>query len=426
MIGYPWHTVVGAFPVALTEQGDEWLHRFTNAMANSPVSVEEQRGDATTAPFIRITLLQDGRRAETVVLLADTVDSVVVLLAGPSVADESLAAEVGSALQHATRTLGEDGDPIPWTAIIGPSPHRPGHRASRLGTEVSIGPMRMASTEQLLLEPDFSTQHPLSGWAITHSVPILVSGSSRGYDWTPASVDAARDLHTLCGILSVAMDDTIIVRATPAPVEWGNRELPASPVWYQHPEGVTDEFGLADATTFDPPGWIEAAWNRTRKQAYLVAAMDAYLEALQLMSRHPSLAAVGFVASVETIAGRLFKFERCEACKDRKGLGLAFKAALRMVSSDDDAEALDSIYNSRSRTVHDGRLHGGETAPGVPYRAVWSRNSVDDFRGQTLWRLRSATRRLLEWSLTTPRPARVPLPPASAGTEAEARRHSHS
>jgi hypothetical protein len=422
MFGYPWHTVVGAFPVALAEQGDEWLHRFTQAMAEASIPVEEQRHDATTTPFIRITL----RQVETVVLLADAADSVVVLLAGPSIAAESLLSAVDSALQHATRTLGQDGEPIPWTAIIGPSPDRPGHRASRLDTEVSIGPMRLASTERLLVEPDFSTQHPLSGWAITHSVPILVSGASRGYDWTPASVDAARHLHTLCGILSVATDDTIIVRATPAPVERGIRELPASPVWYQHPDGMTDEFGLADAATFDPPDWTGAAWKRTQDQAYLISAMDAYLEALQLMTRHPSLAAVGFVAAVETIAGRLFKFERCETCKSRKGLGLAFKAALRRVTSEDDAEVLDSMYNSRSRTVHDGRLHGGETTPGVPYRALWSRNSVDDFRGQTLWRLRSATRRLLQWSLTNPRPARVPLPPAPAEANTDISDHRHS
>ncbi|MEV7038503.1 hypothetical protein [Amycolatopsis sp. NPDC051061] len=383
-------------------------------MAESSTAVEEQRFDATTTPFIRITLLQEGLRSKTVVLLADAADSVVVLLAGPSAADESLVAAVGSAAQHATGTLGTDGEPIPWTAIIGPGPDRPGHRASRLGTAVSVGPMRLASTEQLLVEPDLLTQQPLSGWAITHSVPILVSGTSRGYDWTPASIHAARALHTLCGILSVATDDTIIVRATPAPVDWGTRHLPASPAWYQHPDGMTDEFSLADAKTFDPPEWVEPAWNRCQEQAYLIAAMDAYLEGLQLMTSHPSLAAVSFVASVEAIAARLFKFERCETCKNRKDLDLAFKAALRKVSSDDDAEVLDSIYNSRSRTVHDGRLHGGETTPGVPYRAVWSRNSVDDFRGRTLWRLRSATRRLLEWSLTTPRPARVPLPPQFA------------
>jgi hypothetical protein len=131
------------------------------------------------------------------------------------------------------------------------------------------------------------------------------------------------------------------------------------------------------------------------------------------MARHPSLAAVSFVASVETIAGKLFKFERCKQCANRRGLGAGFKAALRKVLSEEKAAALDHVYGARSKTVHAGKLHGGEATPGILFRGPWSRNNADDFRWRTLFRLQEATRLLLTWAIANPWPARILITPAS-------------
>ncbi|MET8997528.1 hypothetical protein [Amycolatopsis sp. NPDC004169] len=145
--------------------------------------------------------------------------------------------------------------------------------------------------------------------------------------------------------------------------------------------------------------------------------MDTYLEGIQALPRHPSFAAVSFVASVETIAGKLFKFESCKKCRNRLGLGAGFKAALRKVLSEEEAAALDPVYSARSKTVHAGILHGGETTPGILFRGPWSRNNTDDFRWRTLLRLQRATRLLLAWAITNPWPARILVAPASAEGE---------
>ncbi|MET8997527.1 hypothetical protein [Amycolatopsis sp. NPDC004169] len=161
MIGYPWH-VVAAAPLALdwTEQGGEWLHHFSSALAGKSVSVGGHRYDDTTAPFIQITL-QGETVAGTVVLLAVTDDSVFVLIAGESDPGEELIGIITAAAAQATATLGDEGEAIPWTAIIGPGPERISGHPSRLTADVSIGPMRLVSTDQVLVEPESTQQRTL-------------------------------------------------------------------------------------------------------------------------------------------------------------------------------------------------------------------------------------------------------------------------
>lgn len=67
MIGYPWHVVAASLTLDWARQGDEWLHRFSRALAGTSVAVGGHRYDDTTAPFIQITL-QGETIAETVVL----------------------------------------------------------------------------------------------------------------------------------------------------------------------------------------------------------------------------------------------------------------------------------------------------------------------------------------------------------------------
>ncbi|UOX90651.1 hypothetical protein MUY14_08505 [Amycolatopsis sp. FBCC-B4732] len=409
MIGYPWHVVAASLAIDWSAQGDEWLHRFSRALAETSISVVGHLYDATTEPFLRITL-QGGNGAGTVVLLAFTTDSVFVILAGESAADENFVGVVTTAAEHAAATLGDEGEEIPWTAIIGPGPERISGGTSRLTAEVSIGSMKLTSTDQVLVEPDLTQQRSLSSWGIQRSIPIRVSGSTRGYNWISASVPATRDLHTLCGLLSVVTDESLVVREVPAPTEWGERPVPASLPWYR--PSATDTFDLSAATALTLPEMLDSAWSRVRQEPVLIAALDTYLEGIQAAPRHPSLAAVSFVASVETVAGKLFKFERCESCKNRLRLGAAFKASLRKVVSEEEAAALDFVYNARSKTVHSGRLHGGETTPGVLFLGPWSQDTASDFRWRTLWRLRSATRLLLAWSIANPWPARTPVTPA--------------
>lgn len=414
MVDYPWQMSVGVFPVDWSSQGDEWIHRFTQAMASrSSTSVTGHRYDDTTAPFICVSLGQADTTRDTVVLLAVTTDAVFVLVAGSVAAEEELVNCVASAAEAATRGLGDAAEEISWTAIVGPGPERSSSNERPLKAAVSIGPMRLTSTDVILIEPEVSQQRSLHSWGIQRSIPIRVSGSSRGYNWQSASVHAARDLHTLCGVLSVATDETIIVRETAAPLSWGERVVPESPPWYRAHMDETRDIDVARINAMELPSWSDSAWTRTQREPKLVPALDAYLEGLQAVTRHPSLAAVSFVASAETLASKLFKLKRCESCLNRLGLGYAFKMTLRKVLNEKEALALDSVYNYRSKTVHSGSLHGGETTPGILFLGAWSQDTATDFRWRMLWRLQGATRRLLEWALTTQLPARTLLVPES-------------
>jgi hypothetical protein len=415
MNDYAWQAGIGSFALDWSLQGNEWLHRFTAAIASSPATlVTGYLHDATTQPFIKVTFSENGDLTNTVLLIADMVDSILLSAAGDKPPSDDLHELITTAARAATSTLGEEGDEIAWTALVGPASERIGGQAKRLLAEERVGEMRLVSTERLLLEPDLSQQRSLSSWGVQGSVPILVHGTSRGYNWTAASPSAARRLHTLCGLMSIATDETIIVREAPAPLDWGERQVPPSPPWYKHPPTQDPDHEITDVETFQLPPWFPEALRKMLTTPILVAAADTYLEGCQATPRHPSLAAVAFTASIETIAGRLFKLPHCESCKNRLHLSRSFKEALRIVLDEEEATLLDSVYNNRSLTVHQSLLHGGETTPGVFFTGPWGANTAIDFRWQTLWKLRSAARSLLKWAVTNELPLRVRLPEAQS------------
>ena len=415
---YAWTAHLGTVACDWSLQGDEWLHRFAAAVSaeDSRISVVGHRYDVTTHPFLQVKLKEEDHEADVVVLLAVAADAVHVFAAGQGEPNEALTTQLVVATQVATARLGEEGEDQAWSAIVGYASERIGGGEKRLADEATVGSLRLISAETLLTEPDTSHQVSLSSWAIHASTPIRVYGSSRGYSWDAASPRAARDLHTLCGLLSIAWNSPIVVREAAAPLDWGDRHVPRYPPWYRSLDDSTDEERPAGGEAVTLPPWLDEAWARTQSAAYLVAALDAFLEGARSASRHPSLAAVAFTASVETIASRLYRLQHCAACKSSRGIGRAFKAALRHVVGEAEASVLDSVYSQRSKTVHAGVLHGGETRPGVISASIWSTDSSRDFRWQTLWRLQRAAGQLLEWALTTDLPPRAPLPEPDRGS----------
>jgi hypothetical protein len=358
---------------------------------------------------MRVSLKQGDVELDTDLLIGASTDAVYVCAAGHATPDDDLIGQLAAAAQAASAQLGEEGDDHHWTAIVGYAPERVGGTEKRLAAEVAIGPMRLESTDTIFMEPDTSHQRSLTAWAFQWSVPIRVHGKSRGYAWQAANVRAARDLHTLCGLLSVALEEPIMVRDAAVPLEWGEHRVPASPPWHRRPGGETKDQGAPTVETAALPAWLDGAWARTQAAPYLVRALDAFLEGVHVAQRHPSLAAVAFTASVETIATRLYKLQRCAACPNTLHLRRAFEAALRHVVDEDEMRILDSVYPARSKTVHSGRLHGDETIPGVIFRGTWNADPSRDFRWQILRRLQRATGQLLKWALTTDLPPRKPL-----------------
>jgi hypothetical protein len=113
---------------------------------------------------------------------------------------------------------------------------------------------------------------------------------------------------------------------------------------------------------------------------------------MQASVMHPSLALVAFVASIEKIGTLLLE------ATEKAGFGAAeqFRAGLRRAVNADEAAFLSSAYKARSATVHGGKLHGGETTPGLLRMGVWPLDEESEFRWLLLTRMREASRRLVE------------------------------
>lgn len=396
---FDWYRELGTFPLAWFRQGDEWLYWLSQAVIDetSDVRVSGHKWDDTTRPFVQVSLTLSGSPLDMCVLVAAGEDAVMVLAAGGDVPDSNLLSSLAGAAQVASDRLGETGTDHAWTAVIGrPTSGGVPGLEKRLEGSAAVGPLQLQSTEVVLVEPDTAEQTSISSWSIAQSVPIRVRGSSRGYSWVVAAGHAARDLRTLCGLLSVAWDCELAVREAAAPVEWGMREVPKQPPWYS-PDAPPMLGALPEPATV--PAWIDNAWTNAQEDAQLLAALDSFLEGLYASGRHPSLAAVAFTACVETLGSQVFEPQRCGTCGTRTGITRTFKAALRLVLTEDEAAQLDAVYGERSGTVHRGRLHGGETTPGAQFLGVWSQNPARDFRWRTLWNLRRACRLLLRAAL---------------------------
>lgn len=407
--------VLGESEVAWETQGDEWLHWFGVAVAEQvpDLAVAGSKYDNTTKPFIAVPLQRGGALTDLRVLLGVATDHVVALAHGleePFVSDELLAG-LRDAVSEVKGRLGDPGAEFEWSAIVGHPANRIGGIEKHLEAPGTVGPLRLESSGVILAEPGTSDQSSLSSWALHRSVPIRVFGRSTGYRWDAASLGAARDLRTLCALLTLAWGADVGVKEGPAPLEWGARQVPDRPPWYAPPEfdAESDDADLPGSPT-TVPEWVDPAWNAARHGAWRSRALDAYLEGVYAETHHPSLAAVAYTAAVETVAARVFEIPRCPSCGGRHGIAKAFRAALRVVLPETEAEELDPVYVSRSKTVHEGVLHGSEIAPGVFGGGIWTSDRSRDFRWRTLWRLRSAAGRLVKRALMDNLPPKGPLP----------------
>ena len=237
-----------------------------------------------------------------------------------------------------------------------------------------------------------------------------------GYAWPAASKKVAFDLYRVCSLLSVALDVCAVVRESPAPRPWGIRKAPPRLSWQKERDLPVASETPSAVQVF--PADLASAWNEMTRRPWLAHAVGSYHEGLLTDSPHPSLALVAYVAAIEAVANRLFTESRCPTCEAHENVAARFRAALRLVLDESEAERLGSIYNPRSLTVHQGRLHGSETVPGS--FGFGFHNPEQGFLVKVL-QLRRAARELLLLALRGQLPHKTPLPatrstPASKGT----------
>lgn len=406
-----WSIDLGSSPAVWEIQGDEWLHWFGVELAArlSGAQVTGSSFDANSAPFVEVRL-QLGTGAGLRMLLGATADQVLAIATGSNEdrPDDRTLNALSDAVAAVGANLGGSGRQFEWEAFIGPSPGRSAHQGHYLEAPAQVGPLRLESTGVVHEEASAAILPSFSSWTIHRSVPISVTGTSNGYQWEIASMDAARDLRTLCGLLSLSSESEFSVRDSPWPVEEGRRHVPDRPPWYSSPP--TAQSDVLPGEAFAAPVWISDCWLAARAGDWRSRALDVYLEGVYAESEHPSLAAVSYIAAVEAVATRLFNHQRCGECRAPRYIAASFRAAIRVVLDEQDASELDAVYTSRSKTVHQGSLHGSETTPGALSIGFWSADTNRDFRWRTLMRLRVAAGRLVRRALTDELPVKGPLP----------------
>jgi hypothetical protein len=392
---------IGVESVDWKTQGDEWLHRVSECMRDiKGFGITGHKFDTTTAPFIEVTSTRsDGTTNDTQFLIVP-LDAGLFVAVGSRADDQPDEAAAGAwaqAARCATERLGSRGTEFEWTALLGPPAVRISGAEPAIDGEAMIGPFHVASAEQPMREmlPPHTPSLHSAGQGI--SWPILVEGRHEGYNWPAAAKKAAFELHRLAALLSLALGDCLVVRDGPAPHDWGVRQVPEQIWWQKETDGVEpDDPPTQPRNLTAVPDWLPGAWTVMQNRPKLGYALDVYHEGLRAQLEHPSLALVAFVASVEAISNMLFITERCSECGSHKGVAARFRATLRLVADEATAEQLGKAYSPRSRTVHQGRLHGAETTQGA-HGFSWNDPAREFEWG--LWAMRKASGDLLRLAL---------------------------
>jgi len=129
---------------------------------------------------------------------------------------------------------------------------------------------------------------------------------------------------------------------------------------------MDDEDDDVYATRFKASGWLSSAYHLLDRDPEMLSAANMYYEGISVLPDHPSLAFVCFVSVVETLSVRKHGYpDRCRFCNSYCGLGRRFRNTLKPVLDPDDVETVANAYDRRSRTLHEGKLHGRETYVGL-------------------------------------------------------------
>jgi hypothetical protein len=211
------------------KQGDEWVHRVSECMAETDrFSVTGHKYDDTTRPFIEFTgARRSGATLDTRLVIIPREAGVFIAVASKTEElDEAAADAWAQAAQCATFRLGTSATEYHWTAIIAPPAIRITGAEPAIEGEANVGVFRLVSTGQPLHErmppelPSYSSAGSGVSW------PLLVEARHTGYNWTAALQKAAFDLHRLCALLSLVLGECLVVREAPAPVTDGVRRAP--------------------------------------------------------------------------------------------------------------------------------------------------------------------------------------------------------
>lgn len=301
--------------------------------------------------------------------------------------DQALWREI---ILKAVDRLGEKDDAFAWYSVITQTPENLGVHIS-LKQQGKIGDLIIRSSGQRFIQYHTGRYPSMFGLNIDASYPIVIEGTSSGYNWFVASRKAGIETNRIAQVLSVAWN-TALTLAHSAQLKTDNIKLPGS--------------NVPVATDFPPfrprrkyrqlPTWFEAALNMIKEDKVIRNSCAAYHQALMLQYKHPSYALIAFVGSIEAI-GRKIIGDRCKCCSSRTSYNQRFRAGVdEVIKNKKEADRIYHLYVHRSTTAHDGELHGGEHHSGiVVLPSIFGNNSQGDILDSDIYLIRATAQKLL-------------------------------
>ncbi len=411
-MNYSWTLPLSVEAIQWNLAGDEWLHWLSTCAAEqaSGLQVSGQKFDDTTRPFIEVSCIDgDGSPSATHLLLLPLEDGLAVYLGGRQDGlDDAIASVWSAVVKCATSRVGQTSEEIEWTAIIGTRGEGRYGGQFALARRIHIGPFELTPGDQALVHMGRSLLAPsLHSASIGYSWPVYVRGSHQGYSWAAAGKGAGFDLRRLCALLSLDRDyHCWTILESPTPLALGERRLPESghATYSPTPQGPLSGPPDEPSELWEPSSWLADAWDEMARRPWLANAVLMHHEGQVTDEEHPSLALVAYVSSIEAISNRLFDDVRCEKCGAHLNVAARFRETLRLVVPADRADRLAPAYNRRSTSVHQGRLHGSDNAPGM-FGLIWN-DPEREFDLQIVLGMRTASKELIILALQGRLPAR--------------------
>ncbi|MBM7088064.1 hypothetical protein JTP67_05755 [Streptomyces sp. S12] len=408
-MNYEWHRPLGKFSVPWQSRGDEWISRLVAHLKEiSSISGHGRRAGGEMGPFVEVRVSTEHGEFDTRLLIFPLPeDAIEVWACGNEAVNLKLVDNFREAAEKATAGLEEKDQAHKWSAIIGDSTSMYSEAIPRrLSQGFKLPGVELLSAERYFWNVERAPVHTMSSWSFRPTVPITVRGSSLGYDWGGAQPLAAEQLGKLAAFLSLVWGVLIDVMEPPTPLEWGERRLPDHPPWIRLDPDMKTAPAMDELPAFEVADWLADAWVRLNKRTKLQTAVSMYMEGLRIEGRHPSLALVSYVSTVEAISLMLFHEQRCGVCRNHVNIGDKFFETLRLAVGQEGAESLRRVYGSRSKTVHTGRLHGAEVAPGAFRFSSFVMPPEASFQWQILRGMKTAAQKLLMMAIKGQLPGR--------------------
>ncbi|MFJ6126060.1 hypothetical protein ACIQKE_13320 [Streptomyces griseoviridis] len=328
--------------------------------------------------------------------VVNRVDGLMLALAGQGEQRQRDIAEWRTGIEAAIARIGVRGEEQ-WVAILcqnQPDPYM--LNGQRLSDPVTIGGLSFASLTDGIAE---DARIPTSGLGISVGKffhwPIEVRGVTSCYTWQrDGELTTLARLRRISALLSLAWDSPWLVREGPRDPSISFAGM--SSALQGHSWRPITEVIQESSRPISVPAWIADAERTMSNVPRSANALLMHQEGLTLKRDHSSMALVCFTAAVETLAQINKNSEKCPECSMVLSSRKRFEDAIRGVLDDDQAAYLIKAYPQRSRTVHQGKLHGTEMQIGSFGRmSLFMSDEEFPFTAGTVQAAQEASRKLL-------------------------------